>query len=92
MYGRGRRHAFQVMCEKQMLKMIVVRAGYDDDAKVWHVEHSDLQGVHVEGDTLDELRDKLPNVVRDLIEENGESLTDDITIEIVAHTSTRIAA
>ena len=28
----------------------------------------------------------------DLIEENGDSLTDDITIEIVAHTSTRIAA
>jgi len=55
------------------LKMVVVRASYDDDAKVWYVAHSDLSGVHAEGDTLDELRDKLPNVVRDMIEANDLS-------------------
>lgn len=58
-----------------MVKMVVVRAGYDDDAKVWYVAHSDLSGVHAEGDTLDELRDKLPNVVRDMVEANDGSLT-----------------
>jgi predicted RNase H-like HicB family nuclease len=74
------------------LKMVVVRAGYDDDAKVWYVAYSDLSGVHAEGDTLDELRDKLPNVVRDMIEASDGSLTTDVLIEIVAHASTRVAA
>ena len=75
-----------------MTSMVVVRAKYDDDARVWYVEHSDLFGVHAEGDTLDELRDKLPNIVRDLVEANDGGLTGDILIEIVAHTSTRVAA
>jgi predicted RNase H-like HicB family nuclease len=46
-----------------MTSMVVVRAKYDDDAKVWYVEHSDLFGVHAEGTTFDELCGKLPNVV-----------------------------
>lgn len=75
-----------------MPRLIVVRAGYDADAKVWIVEHSDLSGIHAEGDTLDELRDKLPAVVRDLIEANGAAITQDILIEIIAHTSARLAA
>ena len=40
--------------------MVVIRAKYDDDAKVWYVEHSDLSGVHAEGATFDELCGKLP--------------------------------
>jgi hypothetical protein len=74
-----------------MVKMVVVRAGYDDDAKVWYVAHSDLSGVHAEGVTLDELRDKLPNVVRDLVEANDGASAADILIEIVAHASARSA-
>ena len=38
--------------------MVVIRAKYDDDAKVWYVEHSDLSGVHAEGNTFDELCSK----------------------------------
>jgi predicted RNase H-like HicB family nuclease len=67
-----------------MVRLVEVRAGYDDDAKVWYVTHSDVPGVHTEGDTLDELRDKLPNVVRDMVEANGDSSTGDILIELTA--------
>jgi predicted RNase H-like HicB family nuclease len=75
-----------------MASMVVVRASYDYDSKVWYVASSDLFGVHAEGATLDELRDKLPNVVRDMVEANEGGVTGDILIEIIAHASTRVAA
>jgi len=43
---------------------------HDSKAKCWFVKTSDLLGVHAEGDTLDELCNKLPAVVSDLIESN----------------------
>ena len=72
------------------IKTIIVRAAWDQDAKVWFVENSDLFGVHAEGATFDELCGKMPNVIRDVIEANdGKPITSDILIEIVAHASTR---
>ena len=71
------------------MKLILIRAAFDRDAKVWFVESSDLAGVHAESATLDELRDKLPAVVQDAI---GDDVPDDVLIEIVAHTSARISA
>jgi hypothetical protein len=73
-----------------MTSTVVIRAKYDDDAKVWYVDHSDLSGVHAEGTTFDELCGKLSDVVRDVVEANsGKPITSDILIEIVAHASTR---
>jgi hypothetical protein len=43
------------------MNLIVVRAAYDPDAKVWWVEDSaPLNGLNIEAATIDELRDKLP--------------------------------
>jgi Domain of unknown function (DUF1902) len=47
---------------------LLVRVAYDADAGVWYVAHCDLEGLHVEAKMLDELRAKLPDSVRDLIE------------------------
>jgi Domain of unknown function (DUF1902) len=47
---------------------IVVRIACDDEAGVWCIAQSDLDGLRVEAKTLDELRSKLPDAVRDLIE------------------------
>jgi hypothetical protein len=69
------------------MKLILIRAAFDSDAKVWFVQSSDLAGVHAEGATLDELRDKLPAVVQDVISDGAPG---DVLIEIVAHTSARI--
>jgi predicted RNase H-like HicB family nuclease len=67
-------------------RLIVVRATYDPQAKVWWSESSDLYGLHAEGATLEELRDKLPAMIGDLIEANEpEWLGRDIAVEIVAH-------
>ena len=66
-------------------RVIVVCATYDPEAKVWWTEESDLHGLHAEGATLEELRDKLPGMIGDLIEANEPQwLGCDIGIEIMA--------
>jgi hypothetical protein len=46
--------------------MITVKVGYDQEAKVWYVADSDLSGLHLEGESLDELYKKLPGGIEDL--------------------------
>jgi Domain of unknown function (DUF1902) len=53
---------------------IIVRIACDAERAVWYVAQSDLDGLlSIEAKTLDELRAKLPDAVRDLIEiANGD--------------------
>lgn len=72
-------------------RLIVVKAAYDPEADVWYVEDSDLPGVNAWAPTVQELRDKLPAIVLDLLEEAGEAGDDDdldVPIEIIAHLRT----
>lgn len=72
------------------MDLIVVRAAYDPDAGVWYVESSDpLHGLNLEAATLDQLRDTIPNAVADLYEASGR-FGQEVAIEIIAHTSTRL--
>jgi len=66
-------------------KLIVVRASYDPEARVWWTESSDLFGLNACASSLDEFRVILPGMIQDLIELNEPSwLHHDITAEIVA--------
>jgi hypothetical protein len=47
---------------------ITVRAAWDADAEVWYVEHSNLPGLHIEADTLQDFCGKLPGAIADLLE------------------------
>ena len=68
---------------------IVVRAAWDAEAAVWFVEESDIAGLNAEAPTLEELRDELPGLIADLIEDNEAALRSrDIAVEIVAHAHT----
>jgi Domain of unknown function (DUF1902) len=71
-------------------RLIIVKAGYDAQAGVWHAEDSDLPGVNAWAPTVQELSQKLPAAVLDLLEEEGDSDLDDVPIEIIAHVSTRV--
>jgi predicted RNase H-like HicB family nuclease len=51
--------------------LILVKAAYDADAAVWFVESCDLEGVNAEAASLEELLQKLPDVILDLLEEEG---------------------
>ncbi len=74
-----------------MSNVIVVKAVRDADAGVWLVESSDVPGLRLEGETLEELAEKLPGAILDLLEAGGE-LDDgvDVPVELIAHASTRI--
>jgi predicted RNase H-like HicB family nuclease len=67
------------------MRVAVVKAAHDDEAGVWYVEHSDVDGLHVEGETFEAFRHNVASAVGDLLEgEGGE-----VHIEIIAHASIR---
>jgi len=74
-----------------MSEVIVVKAVRDAEAGVWLVESSDVPGLRLEGESLEELADKLPGAILDLLEAGGD-LDDgvDVPVELIAHASTRI--
>jgi hypothetical protein len=50
---------------------LTVKAAWDDEARVWYTEDSSLPGLNLEAETLDELRNKLPGAIEDLLEGDG---------------------
>jgi predicted RNase H-like HicB family nuclease len=66
-----------------------VKAAYDADAAVWFVESSDLKGVNAEAPSLEELLQKLPGVILDLLEEEGFDEAE-VPVELVAHARARV--
>jgi hypothetical protein len=76
------------LSSREITTLLVVKAAWDPDAGVWWIEHSDLHGLHLEAETLDALRDKIPGAVADLLAEDGWEAFD-VPIEIIAHAHTR---
>ena len=68
------------------MRVAVVNAALDDDAGVWYVEHSDIEGLHVEGQTFEIFRQNVADATVHLVLSEGGG-TEDIHIEIVAHAS-----
>ena len=66
------------------MKVVVVSAEWDDEAKVWVAESANLEGLVTEAETLEALRARLALVVPDLLEDYGEA-DNDIAIELIAH-------
>ena len=69
------------------MRIAIVKAARDPDALVWYVEHSDVVGLHVEGETFEDFCRNVAGAVADLLE--GDAGGADIPIEIIAHTSVR---
>ena len=69
------------------MRIAVVKAAHDPDAGVWYVEHSDVAGLHVEGETFEDFCRNVAGAVADLLE--GDSEAAEIPIEIIAHASLR---
>jgi hypothetical protein len=69
-----------------LMRVAVVKATFDEDARVWYVESSDIEGLHVEGDTLEAFRSNVAAAAADLLEGDG---TTEVHIEIIAHASVR---
>lgn len=70
--------------------LVVVRATWDSDAQVWTAESSDLPGLVTEAASLDELDAKLPNLIRDLLEDDGAAGVYEVSVEVIASFSRRV--
>ena len=71
--------------------LILVRAEWDDEAKVWVASSTDIGGLATEAATLEELRDKVLVMVHELAELNGlSSDLPEIPIHIMAGQTARI--
>lgn len=68
------------------MHVAVLKAGFDEDAHVLYVESSDIEGLHVEGDTFEAFRRNVADAAVDLLEGDGAA---EIHIEIIAHASVR---
>jgi hypothetical protein len=71
---------------------IIVRATWDDEAKVWVADSSDIAGLATEAETLEELRPKVLAMISELIELNGvDSDLAEIPVHILAEQSAKVA-
>jgi len=68
------------------MRIAIVKAARDDDAGVWYVEHSDVEGLHVEGETFEAFCRNVASAVGDVLEGDGAG---EIHVEIIAHASVR---
>lgn len=79
-------------------KPLVVRATWDDEAKVWVATSDDVPGLATEAKTCDALLKKLRVIIPELLEANGivPNSVDEVPIELVSmlsmRTKTRAAA
>jgi predicted RNase H-like HicB family nuclease len=72
-------------------RLIVVRATWDDEAKVWVVESPDLPGLVTEAENFNALDAKLPGLIQDLLEDDDQDgNTAEVPIEVIASYSSRV--
>lgn len=66
---------------------ISVTASWDAAHKVWSATSEDVEGLHVEADTYEELLDIVPALVSDLLSLNETDFSEptEIPLEILAH-------
>jgi hypothetical protein len=76
-------------------RLIVVKIAFDTEARVWFVESCTLPGLSAESTTADQLMTRIPDMIADLLEENGFPDDDggdvrEVAVEIIASQSSRV--
>jgi hypothetical protein len=73
---------------------LVIRADWDEEAGVWVASCSQISGLSIEAESIDDLRCKLTGALVDLFELNGPpgSGGDEPLIELVTHSHLHIPA
>jgi hypothetical protein len=76
-----------------MDRMIIVKAIFDPEARVWYTESSDIHGLRIEDARLETLMDRIPGAIQDLLECGSDGDGDrqiEIPVEIIANATTRV--
>jgi len=72
-----------------MRRHAVVRVAWDDEARVWYVEDSDIQGLVSEADTLEALRERIKVIAADLLSDAPDH-PKDVELDIIAYAHDRV--
>lgn len=72
-----------------MRRYAVIRVAWDEDAKVWFVQESDISGLVTEDETLDGLRRKIPLMIQDLLEDETDR-PQELEIDLIAYAHDRV--
>jgi predicted RNase H-like HicB family nuclease len=60
-----------------------VRAEWDEEARVWVATSDDVPGLATEGDTLENLIEKLKIMIPELLHANGDDTESEVPFEIL---------
>jgi predicted RNase H-like HicB family nuclease len=74
----------------KMNNLIFVRATWDSESEVWTAESPDLPGLVTEATSLNDLKEKLPDLIRDLLESDDTAEGFEVPVEVIASFSTRV--
>lgn len=72
-----------------MRRFAIVRAAWDSEVNVWYVEESDIPGLATEAPTLEGLKQRVRDIVPDLLD-GQENVPDELEIEFIAHSHERV--
>ena len=64
--------------------MFVVRAFWDNEARVWVATSDDVPGLATEADTVDALVKKLQTMIPELLAANGCAETDEVSFKLLS--------
>ena len=67
-----------------MIKILFIRAEWDEEASVWVATSDDVPGLVTEADTLEQLSTKLEAMVPELLDANGSPEGPDVPFELLA--------
>ena len=72
--------------------MIIVKAIFDPEARVWYTESSDIHGLRLEDAKLETLLERIPGAIQDVLECGEDDGRDqiEVPVEIIANASTRV--
>lgn len=65
-------------------KTLVVRAFWDDEARVWVATSDDVPGLATEADTVDALVKKLQTMIPELLDANGCAGADEVCFKLLS--------
>ena len=63
-------------------KPFFIRAEWDEEARVWVATSDDVPGLATEGDTLEDLIEKLKIIIPELLHANGDDQEHEVPFEI----------
>ena len=66
-----------------MTEALVVKAMWDDEAKVWVAESDDVPGLVAEASTAEQLIEKLAVLIPELLEANGDPARDEVVFKLL---------